>query len=91
MKRAAIYLRVSTLDQTMANQERDLRQVAGRAGWEVVKVYKDHGISGAKGPRQATPFQRLMPRRQRTPVRYRDGMVRRSTGPQLARLGHLPV
>jgi hypothetical protein len=36
-------------DQTTANQERELRAVAERAGWEIVKVYKDHGISGAKG------------------------------------------
>jgi DNA invertase Pin-like site-specific DNA recombinase len=28
MKRAVLYLRVSTLDQTTANQERELRQVA---------------------------------------------------------------
>jgi DNA invertase Pin-like site-specific DNA recombinase len=49
MKRAVLYLRVSTVDQTTANQERELRQVAERAGWEIVKVYKDHGISGAKG------------------------------------------
>jgi DNA invertase Pin-like site-specific DNA recombinase len=48
MKRAAMYLRVSTLDQTTANQERELREVAERAGWQIVKVYKDHGISGAK-------------------------------------------
>ena len=38
MKRAALYLRVSTIDQTTANQERELRQVAERAGWEVDKV-----------------------------------------------------
>jgi DNA invertase Pin-like site-specific DNA recombinase len=48
MKRAVLYLRVSTIDQTTANQERELRQVAERMGSEVVKVYKDHGISGAK-------------------------------------------
>ena len=48
MKRAAIYLRVSTLDQTTANQERELREIAGRVGYEIVKVYKDHGVSGAK-------------------------------------------
>src|SRR5215468_1944176 len=54
MKRAVLYLRVSTIDQTTANQERELREVAARAGWEVVKVYKDHGISGAKG-RDARP------------------------------------
>jgi DNA invertase Pin-like site-specific DNA recombinase len=49
MKRAVLYLRVSTLDQTTANQERELRQVAERAGWQIVHVYKDHGVSGAKG------------------------------------------
>src|SRR5262249_5845715 len=48
MKRAVLYLRVSTLDQTTANQERELRAVADRMGCEIVKVYKDHGISGAK-------------------------------------------
>jgi DNA invertase Pin-like site-specific DNA recombinase len=48
MRRAVLYLRVSTVDQTTANQERELRAVAERAGWEIVKVYKDHGISGAK-------------------------------------------
>lgn len=46
-KRVAIYTRVSTDHQTMANQERELREVAERAGWEVVKVYADRGISGA--------------------------------------------
>ena len=55
MKRAVLYLRVSTVDQTTANQERELREVAKRAGWEVVKVYKDHGISGAKGGTSGRP------------------------------------
>jgi len=32
MKRAAIYLRVSTTDQHTANQEQELRQAAERAG-----------------------------------------------------------
>jgi DNA invertase Pin-like site-specific DNA recombinase len=32
MKRAALYLRVSTVDQKTANQERELREVAGRIG-----------------------------------------------------------
>ena len=49
MKRAAIYLRVSTQDQTTSNQEHELRQAAERADWQVAKVYRDHGISGAKG------------------------------------------
>jgi DNA invertase Pin-like site-specific DNA recombinase len=49
MKRAVLYLRVSTLEQTTANQERELRDIAAHMGCEIVKVYKDHGISGAKG------------------------------------------
>jgi DNA invertase Pin-like site-specific DNA recombinase len=59
MKRAALYLRVSTIDQTTANQERELRQVAERAGWEVYKVYKDHGISGSKGRDKRPAFDAL--------------------------------
>src|SRR5262245_63099965 len=59
MKRAVLYLRVSTVDQTTANQERELRQVAERAGWEVVKVYKDHGVSGAKGRNKRPAFDAL--------------------------------
>jgi len=60
MKRAAVYLRVSTLDQTTANQERELRQVASRAGLEIVKVYKDHGVSGAKGRDKRPQFDALL-------------------------------
>ena len=48
MRQAVIYLRVSTIDQTTANQERELREIASRMGCEIVKVYRDHGISGAK-------------------------------------------
>jgi DNA invertase Pin-like site-specific DNA recombinase len=60
MKRAAVYLRVSTLDQTTANQERELRQIAGRSGLEIVKVYKDHGVSGAKGRDRRPQFDALL-------------------------------
>jgi DNA invertase Pin-like site-specific DNA recombinase len=67
MKRAALYLRVSTLDQTTANQERELREVASRNGCEIVKVYKDHGISGAKGRDRRPAFDAL----------YRDATQRR--------------
>ena len=48
-KRAALYARVSTDGQTAANQLRELREVAGRNGWEIVKEYVDQGISGSKG------------------------------------------
>jgi DNA invertase Pin-like site-specific DNA recombinase len=59
MKRAAIYLRVSTFDQTTANQERELREIAGRSGLQILKVYKDHGISGAKGRDKRPGFDAL--------------------------------
>ena len=59
MKRAALYLRVSTVDQTTANQERELCEVATRKGYEIVKVYKDHGISGSKGRDKRPQFDAL--------------------------------
>jgi DNA invertase Pin-like site-specific DNA recombinase len=58
MRRAAIYLRVSTQDQTTANQERELRAVADRMGCEVT-VYRDHGVSGAKGRDKRPAFDKL--------------------------------
>ena len=47
--RAAIYLRVSTTGQDVANQRRELEAAAAARGWEIVAVYADQGISGAKG------------------------------------------
>jgi DNA invertase Pin-like site-specific DNA recombinase len=59
MKRAAIYLRVSTVDQTTANQEQALREAAERSGLEIIKVYRDHGVSGAKGREKRPGFDTL--------------------------------
>jgi DNA invertase Pin-like site-specific DNA recombinase len=59
MRKAVLYLRVSTIDQTTANQERELREIADRMGREIVKVYKDHGISGAKGRDKRPQFDAL--------------------------------
>jgi DNA invertase Pin-like site-specific DNA recombinase len=53
-KRVAIYLRVSTSEQTTKNQRRELEAVAARHGWNVVATFEDAGISGAKG-RNARP------------------------------------
>jgi DNA invertase Pin-like site-specific DNA recombinase len=50
MKRAALYLRVSTLDQHPETQALDLRQMAAQRGFEIVKEYTDR-ISGAKARR----------------------------------------
>ncbi len=48
-KRVALYLRVSTKEQTTDNQRHELEQVAERAGWDIVAVFEDAGISGANG------------------------------------------
>jgi len=49
--RAAIYLRVSTLDQNPESQLRDVLQLAEQRGWEVVGRYIDHGVSGTRARR----------------------------------------
>jgi DNA invertase Pin-like site-specific DNA recombinase len=59
MKRAVLYLRVSTIEQTTANQERELREVASRMGREVIRVYKDHGVSGARGRDKRPAFNAM--------------------------------
>jgi DNA invertase Pin-like site-specific DNA recombinase len=59
-KRVGIYLRVSTDGQTTQNQRRELEAVASRSGWEVVGIYEDAGISGAKGREKRPGFDRLL-------------------------------
>jgi len=49
-KRAAIYTRVSTVDQNLQTQLLDLRQMAAQRGYEVVAEFSDC-ISGAKSKR----------------------------------------
>ena len=49
---AAIYARVSTLDQEPENQLAELRQYTLARGWTAVE-YCDHGISGGKERRPA--------------------------------------
>jgi DNA invertase Pin-like site-specific DNA recombinase len=60
MKRVAVYLRVSTSKQDTDNQRRELEAVADRSGWQVVKVYEDAGISGAKGRDQRPALDALL-------------------------------
>lgn len=57
--KAALYLRVSTKDQNTDNQRRELEAVAARLGHNIVEVYADNGISGAKGRDQRPAFDRL--------------------------------
>jgi DNA invertase Pin-like site-specific DNA recombinase len=51
-KRAGLYVRVSTNEQSTDAQEAELRQYAARRGWSI-RVYADKGISGAKAKRPA--------------------------------------
>jgi DNA invertase Pin-like site-specific DNA recombinase len=56
--RAALYLRVSTEDQDLAGQERDLRLEAERRGWEVAAVYAEK-VSGS-GRVEREEYDRLL-------------------------------
>jgi len=51
MKRAALYCRVSTVDQHPETQLGELRQFAANKGFQVVGEYTDHGFSGTKARR----------------------------------------
>lgn len=48
---AALYLRVSTLDQTTDNQELELVEYCERNNIQISKIYKDAGVSGSKTSR----------------------------------------
>ena len=58
--KVAIYVRVSTNEQTTENQVRELKQWADRAGHEIVTIYDDNGISGAKGREYRKEFDKLL-------------------------------
>ena len=58
-RRAAIYIRVSTDGQTVDNQRLELEQAAERAGWKIVGIYDDNGVSGAKSREYRVAFDRL--------------------------------
>jgi DNA invertase Pin-like site-specific DNA recombinase len=53
MKRAALYLRVSTIDQHPETQRYDLLQLVEQRGFQIVEEYVDHGVSGARAKRPA--------------------------------------
>ena len=51
--KVAVYCRVSTDDQTVENQKRDLLRYCQSREWDVVQVFEDTGISGAQRDRPA--------------------------------------
>jgi DNA invertase Pin-like site-specific DNA recombinase len=61
--RAALYLRVSTLNgQSTDNQRLELERVAERHGWQIVEVFEDAGISGARSRENRPAFDRMLRR-----------------------------
>lgn len=60
MKRVALYLRVSTSEQTTKNQHRELLAVGKRHGWKIAAVFEDAGVSGAKGRAQRPGLDALL-------------------------------
>ena len=59
-RKAVIYSRVSTNEQTVENQLKVLREVAEKRGLEVVREISDEGISGAKGRDERQGFDELI-------------------------------
>jgi DNA invertase Pin-like site-specific DNA recombinase len=51
VKRAALYVRVSTNDQNCDTQLLDLRQLAEQRGLTILEEFIDHGISGVRAKR----------------------------------------
>lgn len=55
-KRAAAYVRVSSLDQNTEAQETTLREYVQRRCWTLHKIYRDEGVSGTKPADQRWRF-----------------------------------
>lgn len=68
MKKAAIYVRVSTPDQHVESQLYDLRELAAQRGFEVVREYEDRGVCGKKARRPGLDLLMADARRKRFSV-----------------------
>jgi DNA invertase Pin-like site-specific DNA recombinase len=60
LKRAALYLRVSTDGQSVDNQRIALEALCEQRGWQVAQVYADNGVSGAMGRKQRPGLDSLL-------------------------------
>jgi DNA invertase Pin-like site-specific DNA recombinase len=69
--KVAIYLRVSTSDQTTENQLLELMKVVKSSGWQVYKIYEDAGVSGSKGRDKRPEYDEM----QKDAVRRKFDMV----------------
>jgi DNA invertase Pin-like site-specific DNA recombinase len=58
--RVAFYVRVSTGEQTVENQLRELEEVGAHRGWQIAATFEDAGISGAKGRDKRPGLDKLL-------------------------------
>ena len=65
MKRAALYVRVSTDRQTVENQIAALSKVAQARGWQIVETFNDAGISGTKERKDRPGLDEMLKQAQR--------------------------
>ena len=65
MKRAALYVRVSTDRQTVENQKARLTEIASARGWQIVQTFSDAGSSGAKGRKDRPGLDEMLKQAQR--------------------------
>ena len=59
-KRAALYVRVSSDQQSIQNQLAELRRAIDFEGWQEVAVYKDEGVSGIKGRNERPGLDQML-------------------------------
>ena len=60
MKRVCLYSRTSHQDSNPQNQINELKEVANRNGWTIVKEFSDVGISGSKGRDKRPQFDAMI-------------------------------
>ena len=58
--KVALYLRVSTQEQTTDNQQRELADVARKRDWTIAATYTDQAVSGTKGREQRPGLKAMM-------------------------------
>jgi DNA invertase Pin-like site-specific DNA recombinase len=65
MKRAVLYVRVSTDRQTVENQVARLTEIANARKWQIVETFSDAGISGARGRKDRPGLDEMLKQAQR--------------------------
>jgi len=59
-KRVALYLRVSTGEQSTDSQKHALMEVAKRSDWDIIHIFEDKAVSGAKCRNDRPAFKAML-------------------------------